>query len=579
MMVRLRCACGESFWADGACAGGAALCPKCGRLSHLPSMEINSPAAEPPPVVPPLDETGEDRRTEWLVIAGALTAVLLIGLALMWAILALSGSGPGTGGSGGAGDGGTGTAAAGPGKDPYAGRAREGDGSGAGEAAAGDGAKAPAQPPQPVVPPIKEPPPAFRDVQKTPPPVVPPPVVPPELPPAAPSPLANTGAAGTKGAGPYGQRGGGGGGSGGGGGDRTQARKLGASKESEDAVDRGLQWLAKVQEDDGRWDAAKWDGSHDLGCSGLATLAFLADGHTHKKGKYKATVEKSIKWLLSQMDKDGRFKYQTFYEQGIGAMALCEAYGMTGDASLRRPAQKAIDVIIQSAGADGGYGYGGPGDDISVTGFQIMALKSALMSKLDVPQAAIDREKAYLNACGVPDGWTGYGKGGGRSLSRTAVNMFCRLFLGYGRKEDGILKMTKIIHEAGPAVGNKNPNDPNDLNDLKKRLGTRGARNLTAKDMAAFATLAGRVRGGVDPYYTYYATYAMLQMGDPYWREWNAKFRDPVIAMQVRDGSNLDGSWGSEGIGGMITNGGRVCITSLWILTLEVYQRFLPMYN
>ena len=578
MMIRLQCACGESSWVDGNRAGGEAPCPKCGRVLRMPAPdEAGLPAAhELMSAVPPLDETEEDHPTEWLPIAGAGAAILLIALALIWAFLSLSGGGPGTGGGSGTGTGGAGLASAGPGKDPYAGRAREGagsdatgDGSGAGAAGTGvgDGAKtdAPAEQtqnplePPPELPPVKEPPIGFTDVVKvTPPPVVPP-VVPPVIPPLKPTPAPSStaGAAGKKGAGPYGQRGGGEGG-----GDRSLARKLGATKESEDAVDRGLQWLAKVQEEDGHWNAAKWSGSHDLGCSGLATLAFLADGHTHKKGKYKDTVEKAIKWLLSQVDKDGRFKYQTFYEQGIGAMALCEAYGMTEDGSLRRPAQKAIDVIIQNAGPDGGYGYGGPGNDISVTGFQIMALKSALMAKLDVPQAAITKEKGFLDACMGPEGWTGYGKWrNDPHLSRTGVNMFCQLFLGYGRKEDGVLKMTKIISEAGPAVGNKAP-------DIRKGKGV----NEIAEAIAFFA------RGGVDPYYTYYATYAMLQMGDPYWPAWNAKFRDPVIAMQVRDGSNLDGSWGPE-VGGGVASGGRVCTTAMWILTLEVYQRFLPMYN
>jgi len=141
MMVRLQCACGESFWVDGACAGGAALCPKCGRLSRVPATQAGSTAAHDlKPAAPPLAETDEDRPREWLPIAGAGAAILLIALALIWAFLALSGGGPGTGAGSGTGTGGAGLASVGPGKDPYAWRAREGVGSDATGDGSGTGA-------------------------------------------------------------------------------------------------------------------------------------------------------------------------------------------------------------------------------------------------------------------------------------------------------------------------------------------------------------------------------------------------------------------------------------------------------
>ena len=59
-------------------------------------------------------------------------------------------------------------------------------------------------------------------------------------------------------------------------------------------------------------------------------------------------------------------------------MALCEAYGMTQDRELREPAQKAIDFIIKSQDPSrGGWRYRPQeGSDTSVTGWQLMALKS-----------------------------------------------------------------------------------------------------------------------------------------------------------------------------------------------------------
>ena len=76
----------------------------------------------------------------------------------------------------------------------------------------------------------------------------------------------------------------------------------------------------------------------------------------------------------------GKPARSNFYEQGIAAITLCEAYGITRDRRLRRPAQKAIDFIVRHMGKNGGYGYSGAGNDAHVTSFQVMAVKSAKLS-------------------------------------------------------------------------------------------------------------------------------------------------------------------------------------------------------
>ena len=68
---------------------------------------------------------------------------------------------------------------------------------------------------------------------------------------------------------------------------------------------------------------------------------------------------------------------------------MCEAYGLSQDPGLRRSAQKAINYIVNAQHDGGGWRYGParPGDT-SVTGWQIMALKSGQMAGLDVPTVA-----------------------------------------------------------------------------------------------------------------------------------------------------------------------------------------------
>src|SRR5262249_56906109 len=101
------------------------------------------------------------------------------------------------------------------------------------------------------------------------------------------------------------------------------AQRAGASPVSEQAVERALDWLARHQDSDGRWDGAtaKYDDGSlargdddytvhcppgepcfgeciyweaDTALTGLALLAFLGSGYTQADGKYADTVGRGI---------------------------------------------------------------------------------------------------------------------------------------------------------------------------------------------------------------------------------------------------------------------------------------------
>ena len=327
-------------------------------------------------------------------------------------------------------------------------------------------------------------------------------------------------------------------------GDQSYARKMGATEESEEAVDLGLAWLARVQCDDGHWCREASDsmlpadraspsmGGNDAGYTGLAVLAFLGAGHTHKgKGPYSENVRKALEWLLRLQKRDGScMSSGNYYEQGIAATALCEAYGMTKDPSLRRPAQGAVHFILQTKGKQVGFGYRGQGDDVHVTSFQVMAIKSAKLAGLRVGSGVFEKLRDYYDRALGPDYTTGYtsGSGGGSPRSaRTALGLFCRLFLDCGRKDLKVQKIADLLDGVGPQV-----------------------RNV---------------------FQTYYGTYGMFQMGGDYWTVWNEKFRDATIALQIREGID-HGAWprGSH-------CKGMVDTTALRIMSLEVYYRYLPV--
>ena len=333
----------------------------------------------------------------------------------------------------------------------------------------------------------------------------------------------------------------------------------GSTRHAESAVMAGLIWLAKAQEADGRWDCKRWDGGgpHDVGMTGLALLAFLGAGYTQTKGRFKTTVGNGLNWLKANQKANGSFGWTTFYEQGIATMAVSEAYGLTQSPQVGRMAQKAIDFIISAQPEHGGFRYGGSVDkengDMSVTGWQVMAIKSGICAELKVPNEAVERSRVFLKNTARDYGGSSYiVSSAGATPAMSAIGMLCRQFLG-GDYDAEIRACADYLrqHEM------KNPSGPG-----------------TGKDH-----LVG------DLYYTYYSCLAMFQMGSnsEYWAEWNKRFRDPLVKCQISQqfddrGRFVRGSWEPKNHQ-WGSRGGRVYVTAMALLSLEVYYRFLPVYK
>ena len=83
-------------------------------------------------------------------------------------------------------------------------------------------------------------------------------------------------------------------------------------------------------------------------------------------------------------------------------------------------------------------------------------------------------------------------------------------------------------------------------------------------------------RRSEDLYYWYYGTLAMYQYGGSEWRSWNTALRDYLVADQRTTG-HAAGSWDPKAPWGPY--GGRVFSTAVSTLCLEVYYRFLPLYQ
>jgi len=325
---------------------------------------------------------------------------------------------------------------------------------------------------------------------------------------------------------------------------------------SEAAVAAGLVWLAKQQKATGGW---QYDGSaapDTVAATGMSLLPFLAAGQTHKKPlgpvsrDYSQTVAKGLDFLISRQQANGSFSgippQHTMYSHAIATVALCEAYGMTGDkGKLQYACQKALNFILKAQHGGGSWGYQpGMSGDTSIVGWQVQALKSAEMCRdLTVDKKALAKASKFLDSVSDTSKKSTYGYRNGPGApgtALTAVGLLCRYYVdGWGPINPGMAE------------------------------GVRGLATRRPPNPAEF-----------DMYYYYYATQVVhFHEGEVWHKDWNPKMRDMLVKMQVKGkGERVDGSWDADGA--MIGSScGRLGTTAMALLTLEVYYRHLPLYK
>ncbi|HMP79717.1 MAG TPA: hypothetical protein PKD54_09725, partial [Pirellulaceae bacterium] len=266
-------------------------------------------------------------------------------------------------------------------------------------------------------------------------------------------------------------------------------------------------------------------------------------------------VRKGIEFLLANGERSANgLSYNepggTMYSHGICAIVLCEAYAMTDDPGLRQAAQEVVRYIEYCQHRLGGWRYEPqqPGDT-SVVGWQLMALKSAVNSGLYVNPNTFRLADRFLNSVSSQYGaFYGYMEPPEELTrafrGRTAVGILSRMYLGWDREQRGIVDAVEWMSRLGPAPD-------------------------TAED---------KRENSCNMYYNYYATQVMMQYGGPTWEKWNGTMRDFLVKSQDQSGAEK-GSWffpkGELGI----EKGGRLYCTCLATLTLEVYYRYLPLYD
>jgi hypothetical protein len=328
----------------------------------------------------------------------------------------------------------------------------------------------------------------------------------------------------------------------------------------DDAIERGLIFLRKQQSGDGSWPGLGLNllgiggrGSGDPAVSALAVMAFLSAGHVPGEGPHGEAIESGIRFVMNSQQRNGLFAGQAaggteMYCHGICTLMLAEAAGMTEGKlaeTLRQRLEAAVTCILaaQRKGAHtdaGGWRYRlvGTDADLSVTGWQLMALRGAKNLGSDVPADRIKAAVDYVKRCHEPI------SGGFRYTTFGQLTVPC--------SGTGILAMElcgKEYHRS---------------NEVLKAGAYILKTNLNPSQAHFF-------------YGIYYTSQGMFQLGGNEWKTFRPRLHDLLLRQNP---PRADGSWqaGSQMAYDDHRFGPSYC-TAMAILALTVEYRYLPIYQ
>jgi hypothetical protein len=346
-------------------------------------------------------------------------------------------------------------------------------------------------------------------------------------------------------------------------------------KKVDAAVDRALTWLVTQQQQDGSFRARD---TGQPGITSLCIMAFLSHGHSPGMGPFGARLEKATDFVMScqkpngliakvfddeqeiTRQVNGALGTHTAYDHAISSLLLAELYGMS---EPRRAAR--MEAVIKKALAaslkmqrwpkdkeadKGGWRYIDNRDesdsDLSITGWELMFLRSARNAGFDVPKAAIDDAVAYIRRCfndkyGTFDYWIDR-KEDGRTRAMAGAGVLALAHAGYHNSKEAQTAGEWLL---------KQKFEPYNL-----AIPLPGSR---ITDRYHYSLLN--------------CCQATYQLGGRYWREFFPKIVPIVLAAQQADGSwpadkhRNDGSFGNA------------YTTALVVITLGAPNQLLPIFQ
>jgi hypothetical protein len=221
----------------------------------------------------------------------------------------------------------------------------------------------------------------------------------------------------------------------------------------DDSIARALAYLSAEQQPSGAWLTDAWGESPAI--TSLAVMAFLAAGHVPGEGPYGEQINKGIRWVIDQQQPSGLLirraqSHGPMYDHGIATLMLAEVSGMVDEADapvVRRTLEKAVRLILQSQAVrkiprhQGGwrYQFDSLDSDLSVTVWQVMALRAAKDIGCDVPAESIDAAVDYVKKCeDRRQRGFGYQPGNGTTPTMTGSGITCLEVCGTHQTEEAL---------------------------------------------------------------------------------------------------------------------------------------------
>jgi hypothetical protein len=294
-------------------------------------------------------------------------------------------------------------------------------------------------------------------------------------------------------------------------------------------VEWGLWYLTGRQEDDGRWDAAKWGAgsASDVEVTALSLLAYLAAGYTGESGRFQFAVNAATKYLSSKQTESGLIGSSDLREHATAGLALTEYWAMTKLPALEKPVRQAHDYLRRCqlpSGAWPSRKSTRPDDATDI--LTLMMLKSGKLAGIKLADQALKKAGACIQS-----------------------------------KLDAPPKSQDLQPVPGAYLASFFSGAPDD----QKRRET----------LRAFLELSPRGVLG-DPYACWFATLGSFNHGGSAWKSWDPKMKARIFGEFRTKGPDF---------GGWLTGGeesqrlGKIGTTALRLLVLEIYYRYLPIYS
>jgi hypothetical protein len=340
------------------------------------------------------------------------------------------------------------------------------------------------------------------------------------------------------------------------------------------AVARALVWLASQQDSDGAFPTLP---TGQPGVTSLCAMAYVAHGNVPGEGQYGGTLDRATDYVLDCQKENGLFARLgpegpelvrqmpdheigvcAAYNHAIASLMMSEMYGMlSGERAAR--CQKAIDRALRVSlkmqrwhnrpEDRGGWRYVDDVDnvdsDLSITGWELMFLRSSRNAGFDVARQPIDEAVAYVRRCYDAELGTfeyfhdGYDR---RSRGMAGAGILALAHAGYHNSLEA--------HQAG--------------------------RWLLEHDFTQYNQVIVTNHGKDNDRYHYglfNSTQAMYQLGGEFWAQFFPATVETLLANQQPDGSWPADSNARDGAFG------NAYTTALVVMALGAPNQLLPVFQ